>query len=286
MQPLTWYLPSFYGDIRLESKDRQHTLVTYWKLTPEESIAMQTLFAYAIRKGWASDAECKDRSANLGTLVKKEQSLWVKAKITDVQKVLERPLKPGRKTVSVVRFGDGAIEEVTSSSMGLVETEGKTVDEKPTTAPRPVKKRLAVATTVAVPVVGCPAPDFAAAEIRASRVLEAFLTPVQIEDFRTENAFVAQGADTGTQYMITSRHAKTTLGGTIRSLYDLDRRRPICVHDWSVPAAEEMLALLVMVSVPGGEHYCRGLPADGVEVELGADDPFPPLAMPIPREPS
>ena len=46
----------------------------------------------------------------------------------------------------------------------------------------------------------------------------------------------------------------------IPALYDLDERRPWCVHDWDVPAPEEMLGLLVHLSIPGREKYLRDLP--------------------------
>jgi uncharacterized membrane protein YqhA len=50
------------------------------------------------------------------------------------------------------------------------------------------------------------------------------------------------------------------------------------VHDWSVPAAEEMLGLLVMVSLPGKESFVRFLPDDGQEhpeLLLADDFEFP-----------
>ena len=127
-------------------------------------------------------------------------------------------------------------------------------------APSSTKKsEPVVATTVAAPVLGCPAPDFDQAEVRAAAVLRAFLTPEQLEDFRTEQAFVATGVDTGSRYIITSRHARTKLAQTTRSLFCIEESMPYCVHDWEVPAAEEMLALLVHLSLPGKELYLRGI---------------------------
>ena len=45
-----------------------------------------------------------------------------------------------------------------------------------------------------------------------------------------------------------------------RSLYDIDERMPFCVHDWEVPAAEELLGLLVHIQIPGLERYVRNMP--------------------------
>jgi hypothetical protein len=36
----------------------------------------------------------------------------------------------------------------------------------------------------------------------------------------------------------------------------------MCVHDWEVPAAEEMLALKLFLSLPEREQYIRDLPRE------------------------
>jgi hypothetical protein len=35
---------------------------------------------------------------------------------------------------------------------------------------------------------------------------------------------------------------------------------PLCVHDWQVPAAEELLSLFVHLQLPGCETYVRAIP--------------------------
>lgn len=45
-----------------------------------------------------------------------------------------------------------------------------------------------------------------------------------------------------------------------RQLFDVEENRPLCVHDWSVPPPEEMLAIHLCLSIPGYEHYVRTLP--------------------------
>jgi hypothetical protein len=39
----------------------------------------------------------------------------------------------------------------------------------------------------------------------------------------------------------------------------MDERLPMCVHDWEVPAPEELLALFVHLSLPGLEQYVRSI---------------------------
>lgn len=267
---LTWYLPSLYGDIRLESTTEGSTKVTIHGLSPQEKVAMRALLTRAVRStpfspAWATPDMLEGFKLDRTT----EQSLTLRATISQVQKVLSKPLKPNRKQVSIVRFSDGKIEEITESNIGLIESEA--TDTKPPKADvisepeveksgKREKPTPKVATTVAQPVIGCPAPDFEAAEVRATRVLSAFLDPQQAADFARYQRFVAVGADTGHRYMLTSRNARSALQTYNRSLFDLDENVPLCVHDWEVPAAEELLGLFVHLRVPGLETYVRAIP--------------------------
>lgn len=281
---LTWYLPSFYGDIRLEQINKTQTKLTIFGLTAAERLAMQALIREAekdrvVGPCWNPIA---GRLLDLGSI--REQSLELNAPISKVQKLLQKQLKPGRDHVSVVRFGGGKMQEMTERQLQLIDqdtndTEASTATGKQSTTPAPTaesgtpelaatgtddvapkKPEKAAAVTVARPVRGCPPPDFEAAEIRAAHVMRQFLSPQQIYDFEHDQAFLSVGADTGHNYIITSRHARTKLARTTRSLYDLDEQMPYCVHDWDVPAAEEMLALHVFLSMPGLETYLREIP--------------------------
>jgi hypothetical protein len=60
--------------------------------------------------------------------------------------------------------------------------------------------------------------------------------------------------------MLTSRTNPPELkmfGG--RTLFDLDENQPYCTHDWDVPSGEELLALLLFLSL-GRESYLRSIP--------------------------
>lgn len=261
---MTWYLPSFYGDIRLERVSNQETRLVIVGLSSTEKIAVRHLIQEAIREGitkkpWQTKAAL-DR-LDLESLT--EQAIVLTAPISKVQKVLEKPMKPGRESLSVVRFKNGTIEEVTDKTIGLIEA----ADEEPAPFPAPEKEsRLPVAAvTVAQPTRGCPAPDFEAVELRATRVLRAFLTPRQLLDFESSQSFLQRGADTGHMYVITSRNAPEALKqhASFRSLYDLTEGRAYCVHDWVVPAAEEMLCLALFAATPGRESYLRSIPDEG-----------------------
>jgi len=188
------------------------------------------------------------------------------APIAEVAKALARLMKPTRHTISVVKTLNGKIEEINGWTVVAPNDIGPphrtpapaNPDALVEKTPKPGEEPVAAA-TVAKPTQGCPAPDFVRAEIKARAVLDVFLTDEQREDFRKYNRFVSMGAYTGHRYMITSRHARDELAQFQRSLYDLDERRPYCVHDWVVPAAEEMLALHLMLQVPAHEPYLRHL---------------------------
>lgn len=242
-----WMIPSFYGDVTIKVIP-SGCRVEYEKLSPQEVVAIRALRDRAEKKGWARADTFDEIPADdspyrgSGRLV----SVDMAASVDDVRKALVRAMKPGRAVLSVVRFSGGAIEE-------LVDV-GRAVERS--------KMEKAKAADVGAPTIGCPAPDFERAEVRATRVLREFLDPVQIADFERMQSFVARGVDTGHAYMITSRQARHRLEKYERSLYDLDEGRALCVHDWTVASAEEMLALLAFISVPNGERYVRYLPED------------------------
>lgn len=255
MIPL-WLVPSFYGDIRLERISESSTRILVTKATVGEKEALSKLHAKAQKKGWKS-------SQSVGMTPFTEGETLLERPIDEVAPLLAKLLKPTRKLVTAVKFADGKIEELCAPlpatdahpyrEVATKPDEIKAVEEK-----QPDKKPEA-ATTVAAPVKGCPAPDFVSAELKARQVLEVFLSPEQVEDFRRHNRFITVGGTTGHRYMITSRHNRKALEKFERSLYDLDEETAYCTHDWSVPAAEEMLALHLLVQLPGWERELRFL---------------------------
>lgn len=264
MENLVWMVPSFYGDLRLEAlgKNKSRLLVT--QATINEVMALRKLKEVAAKKGWCPETQEFVEGPPIS----------LDAPIHKVAKVLAKVLKPGRETVSAIRIANGKIEEVTEATFETapIPTTPVSEDKGGKIIPLPKKEEKkdekpvkVVATTVAKPALGCPPPDFPSAELKAREVLTAFLTDEQREDFQRYNRFVTIGAVTGRRYMVTSRHALSALKIYERSLYDLDREEPICTHDHSVPAAEEMLALHLLMSLPNHERFVvehRGMPIE------------------------
>lgn len=240
------YIPSFYGDIRLERIDDKETRVIVAKATPAETTALRDVAAHAMKKRWLEEMP-PDSAFREGAFV-------VKAPIKEFQRRLAKALKPGREVVSVVRFENGQMEEIVDVPMVKAAVGGAK-----TSAAVPVPTAAAA---VSKPYCGCPAPAFVKAELRANRVLMAFLNEEQKRDFLRYNRFITVGAATGHSYMVTSRYANDSLADFQRSFFDLDDGVPLCVHDWEVPAAEEMLALHLLASLPQHELYLRRLETD------------------------
>lgn len=259
MNNLVWLIPSFYGDLRLEAMAGKKCRLIVQQATVSELEALKKLQEHAVKKGWCPET----------TILGEGPASLLSAPIEKVAKVLAKVLKPGRETVSAIRISGGKIEEVTEATFLSTEHRTGQDDEGPyrkagKVLPLPVKEpekkvEKVVATTVAVPARGCPPPDFPSAELKARAVLSAFLNDEQREDFANYNRFITVGGTTGHRYMVTSRHATEALQKYERSLYDLDANMPICTHDHDVPAAEEMLALHLLVTLPGHESYIREL---------------------------
>lgn len=262
------FVPSFYGDIKLEADgpDGKQTVIIVERATPLEQNALTDLAQFAAKKRWLTP----DGLRHADGLYRLD------APLEKVQKELVKRLKPNRTMITAVVFRDGGMAEVRATDDGF-KLVGEPTPQLPATPAHPgpalreadavlepekkpaKKKEAKAATTVAMPTQGCPAPDFVRAEIKARAVLNQFLNEEQREDFAKHNRFVSVGAQTGHRYMVTSRHNRQALERYVRSLYDLDEQMPYCVHDWAVPAAEEVLGIHLLLQLPQHEGYLRHL---------------------------
>jgi len=301
IHPNIWYFPSAFGDIRLEQAEgSKHTLVIWYSLTPREAEAIEGLRQASLhwRRNWATKEQwhqLREKGAfKVGE--RTEHRIEFKTDLAGVAKILNKQLNPDRRTLHVMRIGQGKIEEIREEMFSTPEDElaaknkaiaasaeekaryeaeqerkAKEADESSSPARReaPEEKALvkkekttpAKVTTVKEPVRGCPEPDFAAVHRRAGRVLKAFLTPAQVADFEKYQRFTVRGADTGHQYMLTSRNAPDQLNSFgSRTVFDMTTRNALCVHDWDVPAEEELLSLAMLLQLPGRESWVRTLP--------------------------
>lgn len=260
----TWYVPTWYGDIRLRTVGKT-TVVEVCELTRCELAAIQDLRKHAtkfrIGGSWSKDADWEaipKEAFEVGS--KKAATVTLDTTIDRVESFLRKKLRGPAASVSIAITQDGSLYEIKAPDK---ENETRAVQpyREPAPGPEPVQAELVAAVTVRKPVLGCPAPDFVKAHERATHVLRQFLSNEQISDFEKHQRFLTIGGRTGHRYMITSRHATDELRSTsFRSVYDIDDSRAMCVHDWGVPAPEEMLTMHLMLSMPDWENYIRGIP--------------------------
>lgn len=266
-----WYLPTWYGDIRLRVVEPRRTRVEVTALTRGELEAVRALKARSLKRGllrraWASErdwASMPDDAFAVGH--RGVHHVILQAPLLAVESVLTRHLRGRAQTVSVAITDRGNLHEIR-----VPEPESdieRDIDVLPFRREHLVSpdETPVAATTVRQPTVGCPAPDFVQAHARATQTLRRFLSPEQVRDFERHQRFVTVGADTGHRYVITSRHARSELSTYSRTVYDVEEQRPYCVHDWGVPASEEMLTMHALISLPGWERYVRGIREEDVD---------------------
>lgn len=184
---MQWYLPTFYGDIRLERIEKKVTRLVLVGLSPTEREAVTKLRETALAPPWRGTPWCgPDEFPDVTKLKgKREITIELAAPLGRVQGILAKLLKPERTLLNVVRFTDGRMEEITdwAEPESGYRDDAKSGAEAKALAKADEKPAAAAGTTVAQPTRGCPVPDFEKAEVRATAVLQAFLTPEQIADF-------------------------------------------------------------------------------------------------------
>lgn len=280
MGNLRWYLPTFHGDVLLERKTEQSTVLRVYELTDLEEKALEALRKRAchspfLGKPWTTEKEFASLT-DPKYRTHEGLSITLQAPIEDVEHVLRKHLNPkGRKLFSAVKFSNGEVEKLYGSLPVPEKPDSYRINAKAVGDDEPKKdepkKEPEVAATVKQPVIGCPVPEFPEADIRASRALLAFLSARQRDEYLRFGAFVTTGRDTGHRYLVRNREAPFRMkaehgkiwslsGGPFNGLYDLDESHALCVHDYDVPPPEEMLAIHLCLSLPGYESYVRNLP--------------------------
>src|SRR5277367_3424898 len=114
--PSVWLIPSFHGDIKLESLKPGVTTLHAYELTAWEEKAMEVLRSRALSHGLFKAAWCTEESFQplTNSLYRTRDGITIElaAKINDVEKVLSKALRPERQLVKAMRFSDGKITEI------------------------------------------------------------------------------------------------------------------------------------------------------------------------------
>jgi hypothetical protein len=229
------YIPIYSGDIQLlKSEKPKQCLLQTSNLTVDEIVLVQQIlkrFKVPVPEVLGSN------------------SIEIPAPLEKAHKYVTRVLKKGKPTITAIKISEGRIEEVKT----LAEAEEKL--EKALAGKKGKKEKEAVTTTV--PKRGCPMPVFdpmRAREIMATAVLWKFLADSQKRDFNLHKAITVFGGATGEKYLISHRHSRLAPKFGMVSRLVQGRRVPECVLETDLPAPEEMLSLLVVLSCPTTEE--------------------------------
>lgn len=215
------YIPSYWGDINLESQGTGTVLKA-------EQITL-------VEQGW------------ILRLLKKYKQPAPSFEGGSLQITIPYPWAKVSTALTKISKGDKALMVMTMElKSGKVE-EIKTLEDVE-------EKGAAAALATEVPKRGCPMPVFdpaLAKELRARRVMDQFLNESQRTSFRDHGVVAVVGADTGHKYLVSHRYSRSASRRGM--VYDETARRSICSHRTDLPAAEEMLALRLVLDLPNRE---------------------------------
>jgi len=227
------YIPSFYGDVSLEhSPEEEKCFLRTTNLSASETALLKkVLKKYEVDQG----KRLTNRKYVLPVPVDKARAFIVKA------------LKGEQKTILAVKIEDPK--------------PGEPQVEKVGTVVEAIKKGAKKAVETVVPMGGCPMPIYdalLAREIRATHVLEQFLTPTQLTDYRRQGSIVVIGGSSRKRYLVSHRHSKTA---SIRGMvWGLDGQAGSCVHHSHLPAPEEILAIMVALATHENDWLEKRIP--------------------------
>jgi hypothetical protein len=223
------YIPSAFGDMKLERVDDKKTKLVTGKLSPlEEKACRELLVKYSVKDDpnpWTpSVKEFEDKTFDLSCKIEKARDFVVKH------------LRPTGKLLTAFKLSAEA--EVQEAPDGKVPEAAK------------------VAVTTEVPKRGCPMSLIEEREVKATEVLRIFLSPTQLADFEEQGACGVVGGDTGTHYMVAHRYSRVAIRehGLVKNL---DTGVPVCSELTLLPPAEEMLALVLALQFRE-EEWLRG----------------------------
>jgi len=226
------YLPSWNGDMRLtEGPDGSRLTLT--DPTPQELVMAGNFLRFAAKKGWWDGVPPEEGKPYSG----KAKDLPIRVSIAKASKALIGVARPKDRTLTAVKFASGKMEVVegaTSKSLKDIETVLERAKKEESGG------KEAAAASVKRPTPSCPQCQPGAIG-PASEVLLSFLSPKQHEQWAKERAILVEGHLSGHRYVIAHRHSQTAqkVG---RICFDVDDKKVVHFHDWSVPPEEEVLA--------------------------------------------
>jgi hypothetical protein len=226
------YVPSWYGDYRLEADGDAKCVLAVTDPTAAEQVKLERFLLKCFSKGLVKPFA--------GITGNGETKIEIAASIIDAGKLLLGTKNPRKGTLTAVKSVQGEVEAI------LAEEQPKLDDAL--AAPE-VKE----AVTTRRPTLCCPAP-ISGPDIRASQVLQTFCTAQQWNDWQRQGFVRCYGNLSGHRYRVAHRHSELAKQqGKIT--WDETDDHVIHAYDWSLPPAEEVLSL--KLAIEHAEHWMR-----------------------------
>jgi hypothetical protein len=227
----TLIIPSWCGDYSLTADGEAKCVLTVKDPTVSEQISLERFLLKCFSKGWVKPFA--------GIAGNGETKIEILASILDASKLLLGRKSPRTGIITAVKSVNGEVEAVLGETPKLEEALAKPEAKEAVTTRRPT--------------LCCPVP-VAGPDIRASRVLELFSTAQQRRDWQEHGYLRCHGCFSGHRYRVAHRHS--ALAREQRKIvWDETDDRVIHAYDWSLPPAEEALA--VKHAIEFAEHWIR-----------------------------
>lgn len=223
-----WFFPSWCGDFRLTGDGAEGTLLTVTDPTPVEQEQLHWLIGTCIAQGFAVDGLVAPSGASEVRI----------GRSVDIVGGILAGVTLTRGSLTVNRDESGKVvwaESLKAKDGELVAAPATAVEPSP-----------AASVTVKRPTSCCPDNAMGEVDQLASEVLEAFSTARQWSDWNEHGYLYAIGGRTDHLYQIVHRRHELAEKRT-KILYDCTDDGVLHCWDWSVPPAEEVLAMKLFV---------------------------------------
>lgn len=240
---MKWYIPSWHGDFRLVSdeKDPQITVLEVERPTADEQRVLNHIGTEMVQRGWLASWNATMPRTHV---LRRKRRYRIQAPLEVVGPVVVGILRPGPAVLTAVRMASG---ECVTCSGGRVEIEqlgeqlaGRRAPALPPAGPPTPQDEPVAAATVKRPTPCCPS-CVPGSIGPASEVLLAFLDEAEHASWAHDRTIVVEGGLSGHRYLLAHRHSRAAQRAG-RICYDLDARVVVHFHDWTVPPEEEVLA--------------------------------------------
>jgi len=226
-----WHIPSRTGDFELtvHPKDPEKSLLVTEDLTPDEAVKVRE-FLRACRDGrrkWVDDL--------VGVTSAGRCEIVIEATVEKAGALFVVNSTTPRGRLTAIRSKAGEITEVVAHDDAGKDAEAEAL------AAAAASKEADKAVTVKPPTRCCPMP-IEGPLVRSSKVLKSFCTEEQWNDWMNKGYLHCYGSHSGHKYRIVHRHHPLAAVQQ-KIVYDLDENRYMKCWDWSVPPAEEVLAM-------------------------------------------